>query len=492
MSQPQEGASDLRLVPALVAVAVGVVVWLLPQPADVSDQGWLMLAMFIGTIAAIIGKAMPIGALSIVAIAMVAASGVTSDQPGTAIRDALGSFTSPLIWLIAVAIMISRSLIKTGLGSRIGYYFISVFGKRTLGIGYALALSELTIAPVTPSNTARGGGIMHPIMQSIAHSFGSTPENGNTGKIGKYLALVNYHSNPITSAMFVTATAPNPLTVKLIAEATGAAITLSWTTWALAMLLPGLAAIALMPLVLYLLYPPEIKKTEDAASFARQQLSDLGRMQRDEKITLGVFVMLLLLWAGVPAWLLGDAFALHSATAALIGLAVLLLTGVLTWKDVLNEKSAWDTLVWFGALVMMASQLNQLGVVAWFSSTIEGLITQTGVGWLGASSLLILVFLYSHYFFASTTAHITAMMGAFLAVGLAMGAPAMPFVLSMAAASSIMMTLTHYATGTSPVIFGSGYVPLGEWWRAGFVMSVVNLLVWVVVGGLWWKLLGYW
>nr|WP_258306256.1 anion permease [Halomonas sp. A11-A] len=326
----------------------------------------------------------------------------------------------------------------------------------------------------------------------MAHSFGSTPENGNTGKIGKYLALVNYHSNPITSAMFVTATAPNPLTVKLIAEATGAAITLSWTTWALAMLLPGLAAIALMPLVLYLLYPPEIKKTEDAASFARQQLSDLGRMQRDEKITLGVFVMLLLLWAGVPAWLLGDAFALHSATAALIGLAVLLLTGVLTWKDVLSEKSAWDTLVWFGALVMMASQLNQLGVVAWFSSTIEGLITQTGVGWLGASSLLILVFLYSHYFFASTTAHITAMMGAFLAVGLAMGAPAMPFVLSMAAASSIMMTLTHYATGTSPVIFGSGYVPLGEWWRAGFIMSVVNLLVWVVVGGLWWKLLGYW
>ncbi|MBR9829729.1 MAG: anion permease [Oceanospirillales bacterium] len=492
MPSSPSGRSDLRPIPALIAVAIGITVWLLPQPDTVSDQGWLMLAMFIGTIAAIIGKAMPIGAISIFAIAMVAASGVTSDNPGTSIKNALGSFTSPLIWLIAIAIMISRGLIKTGLGARIGYHFIALFGKRTLGIGYALALSELTIAPVTPSNTARGGGIIHPIMQSIARSFDSTPEHNSTGKIGKYLALVNYHSNPITSAMFITATAPNPLTVKLIAEATGAEINLSWTTWALAMLLPGLVAIALMPLVLYLFFPPEIKQTEDATGFARQRLAELGHVTRGEKIMLGVFTVLLLLWADVPVWLLGDAYQLNATTSAFIGLSILLLTGVLTWQDILSEKSAWDTLVWFGALVMMASQLNSLGVIAWFSASIQGLIAQTGVGWAGASALLVVVFLYSHYFFASTTAHITAMMAAFLSVGLAMGAPAMPFVLMMAAASSIMMTLTHYATGTSPVIFGSNYVTLGEWWRAGFIMSLANLSIWVIVGGLWWKLLGYW
>lgn len=489
-ASPQQ--SGIQPIPALIALSAGVLVWLLPQPETVSDQGWLMLAMFIGTIAAIIGKAMPIGALSILAIAMVAASGVTSDNPGASIKNALSSYTSPLIWLIAIAIIISRGLIKTGLGARIGYHFIALFGKRTLGIGYALALSELTIAPVTPSNTARGGGIIHPIMQSIARSFDSVPEHNSTGKIGKYLALVNYHANPITSAMFITATAPNPLTVKLIAEATGAEISLTWTTWALAMLLPGLVAIALMPLVLYLFFTPEIKKTDDARTFARQKLAELGVVSRAEKIMLAVFSLLLLLWADVPAWLFDDALKLHSTTTAFIGLSILLITGVLTWQDVLNEKSAWDTLVWFGALIMMASQLNSLGVIAWFSGSIQQLITQTGLGWAGASALLIGLFLYSHYFFASTTAHITAMMAAFLTVGLAMGAPAMPFVLMMAAASSIMMTLTHYATGTSPVIFGSNYVTLGEWWRAGFLMSLVNLAVWVVVGGLWWKLLGYW
>ncbi|WP_129138939.1 DASS family sodium-coupled anion symporter [Modicisalibacter coralii] len=484
--------SDFRPIPALIAIAIGIAIGFVPTPEGVSSQGWLMLAIFVATIAAIIGKAMPIGAVSIVAITVVAVSGVTSDNPGTAIRDALGSFSNSLIWLIAVAIMIARGLIKTGLGERIGYYFIALFGKRTLGIGYGLALSELVIAPVTPSNTARGGAIIHPIMLSIAKSFGCTPDNENTNRIGKYLALVNYHSNPITSAMFITATAPNPLTVKLIADATGGDISLSWTTWALAMLLPGLVAIALMPLVLYLMYPPEIKSTPDAVNFARERLESLGKLSRDEGIMLGVFLVLLLLWADVPAWILGDAFKLNSTTTAFVGLSILLVTGVLNWKDVLAEKSAWDTLVWFGALVMMATQLNKLGVIDWFSGAIQQGIVSTGLGWPASTALLVLVFLYSHYFFASTTAHITAMMGAFLVVGLGLGAPPMAFVLMMAATSSIMMTLTHYATGTSPVIFGSGYVGLGEWWKAGFVMSLVNLLLWVVVGGLWWKILGYW
>lgn len=141
---------------------------------------------------------------------------------------------------------------------------------------------------------------------------------------------------------------------------------------------------------------------------------------------------------------------------------------------------------------MMASQLNKLGVIAWFSNTMQNVITTAGLGWPAGVALLVVVFLYSHYFFASTTAHITAMMGAFLVVGLSLGAPPMPFVLMMAATSSIMMTLTHYATGTSPVIFNSGYVTLAEWWKAGFVMSVINLFIWAVVGGFWWKILGYW
>ena len=480
-------------VPAAVAVGLALLIWfVIPVPTGVTPQAWHLLAMFVGVIAAIIGKAMPIGALSMVAVMLVALTGVTNNKPDAAIKDALSSFASPLIWLIGVSIMISRGILKTGLGARIGYYFISLFGKKTLGIGYSLAISELILAPVTPSNTARGGGIIHPVMKAIASSYDSDPEKGTQGRIGRYLALVNYHSNPITSAMFITATAPNPLVVDIIAKATGNDIHLSWGTWAVAMLLPGLVAMLLMPLVLYFVSPPEIKATPNAAQFAKERLAELGKMNGGEKIMLAIFALLLILWAGIPALVFGDAFAVDATTTAFIGLSLLLLSGVLSWDDVLKEKSAWDTITWFAALVMMATFLNKLGLIAWFSDALKTGIEHTGMGWMGASMLLLLVYMYAHYMFASTTAHITAMLAAFYAAGLALGAPPMAFGLIMAAASSLMMTLTHYATGTAPVIFGSGYATLGEWWKAGFVMSVANLLVFLIVGGIWWKTLGYW
>ena len=479
--------------PAAVAVAIALIIWfVIPVPAGVTANAWHLLALFVATIAAIIGKAMPIGALSIVAIALVAVTGVTNATPGGAIADALSSFANPLIWLIGVSIMISRGIIKTGLGARIGYLFIAVWGKKAIGIAYSLALSELILAPVTPSNTARGGGIIHPIMRAIAGSYDSDPEHGTQGRMGRFLALANYHANPITSAMFITATAPNPLIVKLIADTTGAQISLTWGTWALAMLLPGLVALALMPLVVYWLNPPEIKSTPNAAQFARDRLREMGPVTRGELIMLGVFGVLLLLWAGIPAWIFGPAAAVDPTTTAFIGLSLCLITGVLTWDDVIKEKSAWDTIVWFGALVMMATFLNKLGLITWFAKSIETGIGSLGLGWMGASALLMLAYLYAHYAFASTTAHITAMFAAFYGAGLALGAPAFPFALMMAAASNIMMTLTHYATGTSPVIFGSGYATLGEWWKTGAVMSVVLIVIWLVVGTTWWRVLGYW
>ncbi|MGL4581449.1 MAG: SLC13 family permease, partial [Flavobacterium sp.] len=212
----------IKPVPALIAVAITLIIWfVIPVPEGVSPNAWQLLALFVGTIAAIIGKALPIGGVSIIAIALVAITGVTN--PGdskAALADALSGFSNDLIWLIGIAVMISISLKKTGLGSRIGYFLISLFGKRTIGIAYALSFAETILAPVTPSNTARGGGIIHPIMRSIASSFGSKPERGSTEKIGRYLALVNYNTNPITSAMFITATAPNPLIVSLIVAGT--------------------------------------------------------------------------------------------------------------------------------------------------------------------------------------------------------------------------------------------------------------------------------
>ena len=463
-----------KALPSLISLFITLLIWfVVPVPTGVDPNAWHLLAMFIGVIAAIIGKAMPIGAIAIIAITLVAITGVTNTSPSGAIQDALSSFANPLIWLIGISIMISKGLQKTGLGARLGYLFIAVWGKKTIGIGYSMVLSELILAPVTPSNTARGGGIIHPIVLAISTSYDSDPAKGTEGRMGKYLSLVNYQANPITSAMFITATAPNPLVVDLVAKATNSEISLSWSTWALAMLLPGLIALIIMPLIMYLMYPPEVKETPNAAQFAKTKLKEMGPVSKNEIIMLGVFGILLMLWAGIPAMIFGSAWAVDPTTTAFIGLGLLLLTGVLTWAGVPAPKNAWVTRTWF-------------------SSVLETSIGHLGLSWMPACLLLMLAYLYAHYMFASTTAHITAMFAAFYTAGLALGAPPMLFALMMAAASSIMMTLTHYATGTSPVVFGSGYTTLGEWWKAGFVMSVVNIIIFVVIGGLWWKVLGYW
>jgi DASS family divalent anion:Na+ symporter len=453
-----------RLGPALITTVVLVTLLLWPVPEGLTPKAWGLVAIFLTTIVAIILKVMPIGVMAMMAIVVLSLSQVTSTSSKGAIADALTAFDSPLIWLIVVAILISRGVKKTGL------------------------------APFTPSNTARGGGIVHPIMKSIATAFDSDPAKGTEGKVGTYLALVNYHANPISSAMFVTATAPNPLVVDYIAKATNQALHLSWMSWALCMLLPGLLCMLVMPMVIYVLSPPQLKATPNAVEYAHAEMAKMGPVSPKERVMIFTFALLLLLWANIPAMVFGPALTLDPTVVAFVGLFVLIITGTIDWDDVLSEKSAWDTLIWFGALIMLAEQLNKQGVIGWFSTGMSNAIVASGIGWGGTAAILVAVFVFSHYLFASTTAHISAMMLAFLTVGVNLIPPAyvVPFMLLMAAGSAIMMTLTHYATGTSPIIFGSGYVTMGNWWRVGFVMCVVELLIFAVVGTVWWKVLGYW
>jgi len=483
-----------RLVPAAVTTIFLLIMVLLPVPDGLTAKGWGLLAIFLTTIVAIILKVMPIGVIAMMAITIVALTQVTSTSSKGAIADALSSLDDPLIWLIVVAILISRGLKKTGLGKRIGLLFISALGRKTVGIGYGLTVCELVLAPFTPSNTARGGGIVHPIMKSIATALNSDPAQGTERKMGTYLSLVNMHANTITSGMFITATAPNPLVVDYVARVTNQSFHLSWTTWALCMILPGLACLLLMPLLLLLLAPPEIKTTPYAIEYARTELKHMGSVSEGEKVMIVTFGILLLLWANLPAMIFGPLFTLDPTVVAFLGLFILIITGTIDWDDVLCEKSAWNTLIWFSALVMMAEQLNKTGVISWCSTLLKNGIVSAHMSWEWVAVLLVRLFVFSHYFFASTTAHISAMMLAFLTVGVAVIPPnyVAPFLLMMVAGSTIMMTLTHYATGTSPIIFGSGYVTLGTWWRVGFIMCAVELLIYATLGILWWKLLGFW
>lgn len=439
-------------------------------------KGLHLFAIFVTTIVGIIVKALPMGAVAMIGIAVTALTGTLG------IADSMSGFSDVVIWLIVLAFFISRGFIKTGLGARIAYTFMALLGKRTLGLSYGLAATDLVLAPAIPSNTARGGGIVMPIMASLARAYGSNPGDASARKMGSFLTLTAYQVNCITSAMFLTAMAANPLAQKLAGDLK---VNITWGGWALAALVPGVVALLLVPFLIYRLHRPEITETPEAVEMAKGHLRDLGPIKRQEWMMLGVFVMLLVLW--IFAKQLGD---LNPTTSALVGLAVLLLSGVLNWEDIKAETGAWDTLVWFAALVMMASFLNKLGMVPWFSKTMGGMVA--GKGWIAAFLVLALVYFYSHYFFASNTAHVASMYAAFLGVSIVAGAPPVLAALVLAFFSNLFAGMTHYGTGPAPVLFGTGYVELGTWWRTGLIVSVVNILIWVGLGGLWWKVLGLW
>lgn len=464
-----------RLTRALITIGVLGCIWVLPVPQGVTVQAWHLFAIFVATIIGFILQPVPIGALSLISITFANVAGVLKMGP------TLAAYGNPTIWLILSAFLIAKGLIKTGLGRRISYILISLFGSSTLKLSYALALSDLVIAPATPSNSARAGGVMYPIVRSLCSAFDSEP--GPTARrVGAFLMKSSYHCDAITSAMFTTAMAGNLLAVDFAAKTLNIQIT--WGMWAMAALLPGIVALIAVPLFLYMFYTPELKKTPEAQAVAREELKKMGPVTRSELIVSCVFVGALLLWAT-------SSFTKIDATlVAFIAVSVMLATDVLTWDDVLSEKSAWDTMFWIGTLMGLAGFLAQFGFIGWFSKSVASLFV--GMNGITTLVLLVIVYVYSHYAFASLNGHITAMYPAFIAVAVAAGAPPFLSALAIGFAANLCMSLTHFAAGPTPIYFGAGYVSQADWWKWGFAISVLNLLIFGIVGSFWWKILGLW
>ena len=419
----------------------------------------------------------PMGGAAIVFLAVTIVS-VTGLAP---IGKALAGYGDPVVWLVLAAFFISRGMIKTGLGRRIALHFIKWLGKSSLGLGYGLASTELVLGTIIPSTGARSGGVIFPIGKSLSETYDSHP--GPTAKrLGAFLMVLLYNTNVIVCAMFLTGQASNPLIAAFARDS--AHVSISYSKWLVAAIVPGLLAFAIVPLVIYRIFPPEVKNTPAAVDVARTDLIRLGAMSREEKLMSGVFAFVLILW------LTQSLHHIDYSAVALLGVAVLLITNVLSWEDMLAERNAWDVFVWYGGLLQLAKLLSETGVTKWFADYSASYIS--GWQWWTALVVLGLIFFYAHYAFASITAHATAMYVPFLAVCIASGAPPIVEVLVLAHFANLSAGLTHYGTTPAPIYFGAGYVTQREWWRVGLAVSVVNIIIWGTIGPLWWHILGWW
>jgi len=458
----------------IVPFALAAAIWLLPH-GGFDARSWGLLCLFAGTVCALITRPIAAGALMITTIAAGALLRLFS------IQDGLSGYGNVTVWLILAAFLFARGLVVTRLGERIAYAIVKRVGGSPLGLGYAIVLADLVMAPMTASNTARAGGILFPIALNVARVFGSEP--GPTApRIGSFLMLALYHGDLVVSAMFLTACAPNPLVAEIVQK--GSTVRLTWATWAMAASVPGLVAVAAIPYFVYRLAPPIDLDTSAARTLARDRLASMGPLSAGERGMLAVFSIVLVLW------ITGDWLAISPTTAALAGVALLLLVGVLDWRDIVEERSGWDVFMWFGGLMMLAAQLEKAGFPKAFAQALAAAVH--GWPWWWALVAMLVVYLYAHYAFASLVAHVTAMFPAFFATALALGAPPLVAAVAFGVFSNVNAALTHYGTGPAPIVFGAGYVSQPAWWRVGFILSIAHLLIWLPIGFLWWKVMGLW
>jgi len=471
-----------KIIKSGIIITIGLIISLIPAPEGLGRDSWLFFSLFLCVITGLIIEPFPsafIGLAGVVVACILkigpAPSSAGDISPEQVLKWGLSGFSNSTVWLIFVAFMFALGYEKSGLGRRIALLLVKRMGSRTLGIGYAIAFADLILAPFMPSNTARSGGTIFPIVKNIPVLYGSTPQD-NPRKIGSYLTWVALASTCVTSSMFYTALAPNILAVSLLSETGFPAPT--WQQWAFYFLPSGLVLILLVPFLTYIIYPPSIKVSKNIPEWAAKELSVMGRMTGREIIMTILGCMALLLW------ILGGTLDINPTLTALTVLCLMVLLGIISWEDIISYKAAWNVFMWFGALVTLAGGLNNVGFLNWFANKITTVTSSFPPSLI--MIVLVLSFYFIHYFFASTTAHVAALFTLFLVT--AKGIPGINtdlLIYLMLFSVGLMGILTPYATGPSPIWYGFGYIPSGTFWKLGAIFGVIFLIILLIIGIPW-------
>ncbi len=460
---------------AFLPIVVTLLIALSPTPSGLEQHAWYFFAIFAGTIAALVMESFPFAATGLMGatiIAMLApwvlfgAKELANPKfkaPEEAIKWMLTGWSSTTVWLVFSAFTFALGYEKSGLGRRIALILVKLMGRRTLLLGYAVMLSDALVAPFTSSNTARSGGIIFPIVRNLPPLYDSKPNDPSARKIGGYVMWVAFATTGVTSSMFLTALAPNLLCVEIIRKITK--IDISWTDWFFAAAPFGIVMLLLLPLLVYWIYPPEVKEGEAVPKWAAEELEKMG------KITFNEIMLGLIVFAAILFWIFG-AKIINATTVALVAVSLMMLFKIVKWDDIAGNKTAWNTVVLLAFLVSMAEGLSRTGFIHWFDNGIAAYME--GFSPIVAMYVLVAIYFFSHYMFASTTPHATAMMPVMLAVGMSVpGMPIKEFALLLAMTHGIMGVITPYATGPAPLYYGAGYITGRDFWKLGFIFGVI-------------------
>jgi citrate:succinate antiporter/L-tartrate/succinate antiporter len=463
-----------------------VLLWLLitviPVPGGLTPAAWHYFALFAAVILALILEPIPAAAIGMIGIAIGGVMRYVDPDPARSINWALAGFSDRTVWLIFGAFVFSIGYAKSGLGRRVALQLVRVLGRKTLGLGYAIMLADLVLAPGTPSNTARSGGTIFPVIRNIPDLYGSSP--GPTARrIGSYIMWVAFATTCVTSSMFVTSLAPNAAALAIVHQT--AKLDITWTQWFMGFLPVGVPLLLLLPLLVYWIYPPEIKASEGVPAWAAQELVKMGPVKREEISMASLVLGAVFLWIvgsnkGIHLPLVGANF-IDATGVCLVVIAGMIILKVVEWDDILGNKGAWNVLVWFATLVALADGLNKVGFVTWVAKFVASHLV--GISPIAVMAILVAFFFFVHYMFASLAAHTAAVLPVVLASGMAVpGMPVKAFAMLLCFSLGIMGVITPYATGPAPVFYASGFLSRKAFWGLGLVFGLIFIAALLVIG----------
>ena len=472
-------------IPLLVWLVLVIYPLIFGVPTGLTMSAWWYFALFAAVIVGLVVEPIPTAAIGLIGVAVGAAMRYVNADMTQSVNWALSGFSDSTVWLIFGAFVFSMGYNKTGLGRRIALMLVRWLGGRTLGLGYAISFADLVLAPGTPSNTARSAGTVYPVIRNIPGLYGSEP--GPTARrIGSYIMWTAFAATCVTSSMFITALAPNAAALAIVNTTTK--IDINWLQWVIGFIPVGIVLLLLVPIITYVIYPPEIKASKEVPVWASGELGKLGKITRHEIVMIVLVLLAIFLWItgsnslfSLPYF--GTNF-INATTVVLVIVALMLVTNVVTWEEILANKAAWNVLIWFATLVTLANGLNQVGFVKWFANLAAAPLK--GLDPLMAMGLLVALFFFIHYFFASLSAHTAAVLPVVLAIGIAIpGIPVLPFALLCVYALGLIGILTPYATGPSPVYYGSGFISRTDFWKLGLIFGLIFFAGLIIIGAPW-------
>ena len=483
---------------ALPIVLALILAFLVPHPASLDIRAWYYFCIFVAVIISVALEVLPMGAVGLIGVCIMAATGVyfqagwDAEKSGAwtntnVLTWALSGFSNSVVWMVFAAMLFAVALKKTGIGRRIALGFIRLLGKTSLGLGYAITLADFVLGPFMPSNTARSFGTIYPIARATSEALDSHPDDESAGKVGSFLLFTAFTATFISSATFLTAAAMTILGTKIISDATGTP-PLSWMSYLIGFIPQAIIIIIITPLIARKFFPPTITKFPEAPKWAKEQLTEMGRLTAKEIITLAIFVCALAGWIFLKDYM-------PTAMTAIIAVAAMLIFKVITWHDVLHESPAWNILVVLGTLITLANGLRDVGFLKWVSTASGNMFSHVGKSLMLviiAMLALALIDFLLHYLYVSITAHVSTLMPLWMAVVVAIpGFPAHLFGMLLLRTKEGYGALTPYGAGHGVGYMLSGYFPdHKQFWKAESVwaytylgIAFISIPYWALVYG---------